>query len=389
MLSIVDENLMSFVPRSAYIHVPFCRHRCGYCDFTLIAGRDDLIPRYIQALRTELRRHRHDPIAGTTELDTLFLGGGTPTHPSLDELRSLFAVLAERFALAAGAEFSVEANPLDLTDDKLSLLRDVGVNRISLGVQAFAESSLQQLERDHHAAEIEEIVRRTQRVIPQVSLDLIFGVPGQSLEEWRAALRRAVELGVGHISTYGLTFEKGTAFSTRRDRGELQPAPEDLEYDMYAAAMDDLTAAGFEQYEISNFAKPGCRCRHNLVYWHGGEYLAYGPGAARYVDGRRETNLRSVWGWLAKIDRGLSPVVEVEELTPEPRARERLFVGLRLGEGIARDEFRQQTGFVLDDLVADAIQKNVATGLLVDDGRTIRLSRAGRFLADRVVQDFL
>ncbi len=377
------------MPRSAYIHVPFCRHRCGYCDFTLIAGRDDLIPRYLQALRTELRLHPHDPVAGTTELETLFLGGGTPTHPNVEELRSLFAILAERFTLAPNAEFSLEANPLDLTEEKLALLSAVGVNRVSLGVQAFSESTLQRLERDHHAAEVETIVRRTQQYIPQVSLDLIFGVPDQTLAEWRSALQRAINLGVQHISTYGLTFEKGTAFYTRRQRGELQSTPEDLEYDMYAAAMDDLTAAGFEQYEISNFARPGFRCRHNMVYWNGGEYLAYGPGAARYVALRRETNLRSVWGWLAKIDRGLSPVAEVEELTPESRARERLFVGLRLGDGVERKSFEQQTGFGLDDLAADAIPKNVATGLLIDDGRTIRLSRAGRFLADRVVQDFL
>lgn len=377
------------MPRSAYIHVPFCRHRCGYCDFTLIAGRDDLIPRYLHALKAELRWHPDDPAVGTTELDTLFLGGGTPTHPDVDALRSLFAILAERFTLTDDAEFSIEANPLDLAEDKLALLREVGVNRVSLGVQAFAESTLQQLERDHHAAEIEAIVRRTQRFIPNVSLDLIFGVPGQTLEEWRTALRRAVELGVGHISTYGLTFEQGTAFFTRRKRGELQSTPEDLEYDMYAAAMDDLTAAGFEQYEISNFARPGSRCRHNMVYWHGCEYHAYGPGAARHVLGRRETNLRSVWGWLAKIDRGLSPVADVEVLAPEARARERLFVGLRLGEGVDRAMFHQQTGFVLDNLAAAAIQKNVASGLLIDEGGTIRLSRAGRFLADRVVQDFL
>lgn len=377
------------MPRSAYIHVPFCRHRCGYCDFTLIAGRDDLVPRYLRALRTELRFHPHDPATGTTELDTLFLGGGTPTHPNVEELRSLFAILTERFTLAPDAEFSLEANPLDLTDEKLSLLQEVGVTRVSLGIQAFAQPTLQRLERDHHAAEIELIVQRTQRVIPKVSLDLIFGVPGQSLEEWRRALRRAVELGVGHISTYGLTFETGTAFYTRRQRGELQSTPEDLEYDMYAAAMDDLTAAGFEQYEISNFAKPGGRCRHNMAYWNADEYLAYGPGAARYLDGRRETNLRSVWGWLASIDRGLSPVADVEELDSEARARERLFVGLRLGEGVNRAVFEQRTGFVLDELCGEAIQKNLAAGLMEDNAQSIRLTRAGRFLADRVVQDFL
>jgi oxygen-independent coproporphyrinogen III oxidase len=376
-------------PRSAYIHVPFCRHRCGYCDFTLIAGRDDLIPRYLAGLQTELRSHPHDPVTGTTELDTMFLGGGTPTHPSVDELRSLFDHLRERFTFSSDMEFSVEANPLDLTDEKLAVLHDAGVNRVSLGVQAFSDAALQCLERDHHAAEIETIVRRTQRFIPRVSLDLIFGVPGQTLAEWRDALRRAVDLGVGHISTYGLTIEKGTAFYTRQRRGEFIATPEDLECEMYAAAMDDLAAAGFEHYEISNFARPGERCRHNMVYWEGREYLAYGPGAARYVSGRREMNIRSVWGWLSRLDRGLSPVVDLEELDPEARARERIFLALRLGSGFNRTEFFAQTGYQLDALAADAIEKNVSAGLLIDDGQSVRLSRNGRFLANRVMQDFL
>ncbi|HET6425787.1 MAG TPA: radical SAM family heme chaperone HemW [Planctomycetaceae bacterium] len=383
------ETVVRTVPRAAYIHVPFCRHRCGYCDFTLIAGRDDLIPRYLESLRLEMRRHPHDPSSGTTELDTLFLGGGTPTHPTAEHLRDLVRHLRERFTFAPGYEVSVEANPLDLTEEKLVVLRDAGVNRISLGVQAFEDAALICLERDHVAAEVETIVRRTQRFIPRVSLDLIFGVPGQSLGQWRTALRRAIDLGVGHISTYGLTIEKGTAFYTRQRRGEFQATPEELECDMYAAAMEDLAAAGFEHYEISNFARPGERCRHNMVYWEGREYLAYGPGAARYVDGRRETNLRSVWGWLARIDRGLSPTFESEELAPEDRARERIFLALRLGDGINYARFHAETGFRLDELAAEAIDRHVDAGLLQDDGITLRLTRAGRFLANRVVQDFL
>jgi oxygen-independent coproporphyrinogen-3 oxidase len=383
------ENATGPIPRSAYIHVPFCRHRCGYCDFTLIAGRDDLIPRYLDGLRAEMRFHPRDPATGTTELDTLFLGGGTPTHLSSAELQRLFRQLRERFHLAADYEFSIEANPLDLTDEKLGVLRDAGVNRISLGVQAFEDATLQCLERDHQAAEIETIVRRTQRFIPRVSLDLIFGVPGQTLEQWRTALRRAVNLGVGHISTYGLTIEKGTAFYTRQHRGEFVATPEELECEMYAAAMDDLAATGFEHYEISNFAQPNQRCRHNMVYWEGREYLAYGPGAARYIDGRREMNLRSVWGWLARLDRKLSPTQESESMTPEDRARERIFLALRLADGISRMRFRAETGFVLDTLAADAIRQNIAAGLLANDGDTLCLTRAGRFLANRVMQDFL
>ncbi len=348
-----------------------------------------MIPQYLAALQQELRFHSHDPVTGTSPLDTLFLGGGTPTHPPAPALRSLFSALAERFEWTARSEVSVEANPLDLNDEKLTVLVDAGVNRISLGAQGFDEAALQLLERDHHAEDVETAVRRCQQRLENVALDLIFGVPGQSLADWRTALRRAVDLGVTHLSTYGLTFEKGTAFWTRQQRGELQATPEDLEYEMYAAAMDDLAAAGFEHYELSNFARPGFRCRHNQVYWRGEEYFAYGPGAARYIEGRRETNIRSTLGWLARLQRGLSPVAETEALDPEARAREQIFVGLRTSDGIDRADFEERTGFPLSVIAEPALSQQIAAGLIEDDGHALRLTRAGKFLANRVVAEFL
>ena len=440
------------MPRSAYIHVPFCAHRCGYCDFTLIAGRDDLIGDYLRALGREINgssltamspiaRRDSDserggvspPVLGTKltptepgglrlpaqrekqrenakseepltlalspprrgargqgdELDTLFFGGGTPTHPSCEQLREMFRIVYDRFTLAAGAEVSVEANPLDLTDEKIDVLADAGVNRISLGVQSFSTEALTLLERDHSPSDIEDVIARLKRRFENVSLDLIFGVPGQSLKDWRATLRRAISLGPTHVSTYGLTWEQGTAFGTRRDRGELAPIDEELERAQYALAMDELAAAGFQHYEISNFARPGHRCRHNEVYWSGDEYWAFGPGAARYLSGRRETNIRSVLGWLAKLERGESPVAEAEELEPAHRARELIFLGLRRSAGIAREEFLRRTGFALDDIAASAIQANTACGWLEDTGTRIRLTDEGRFVADRVVAEFL
>ena len=412
------------MPSSAYIHVPFCAHRCGYCDFTLIAGRDDLIGDYLRSLDRELLEslestvpqaddrigepgavrprilwveesgslrhpaHQESPRA-RDELDTLFFGGGTPTHPSCEQLRELFRIVYERFSLAPEAEVSVEANPLDLSDEKIDLLADAGVNRISLGVQSFSPEALTLLERDHSPCDIEDVMARLRRRFDNVSLDLIFGVPGQSLDDWRATLRRAISLGPTHVSTYGLTWEQGTAFWSRRARGELRTIDEELERDQYALAMEELTAAGFEQYEISNFARQGSRCRHNEVYWAGDEYWAFGPGAARYVNGRRETNLRSVTGWLAKLERGESPVAEAEELEPAHRARELLFIGLRRTAGISREDFQRRTGFTLDAVAATAIVANVERGWLEDDGATIRLTQEGRFVADRVVADFL
>lgn len=382
----MERRFATLLPRFAYIHVPFCAHRCGYCDFTLIAGRDDLIGDYLRALDREMESIGSD---SPVELDTLFFGGGTPTHPSAEQLRILMNIVRDRFRLTSDAEFSVEANPLDMTDEKIDVLADAGVNRISLGVQSFSSPALTLLERDHTAADIGAVVKRLRRRFDNVSLDLIFGVPGESLASWRSSLRQAIALQPEHISTYGLTWETGTAFGTRLDRGELAAIDEELEREQYAVAMDELTNAGFEHYEISNFAKPGFSCRHNETYWAGNEYWAFGPGAARYLSGRRETNIRSVLGWLARIERGESPVADAEELEPEHRARELIFLGLRRRGGINRSDFRRLTGFHLDELAGQAIAANVERGWLENHDSGIRLSGEGRFVADRVIADFL
>lgn len=376
-------------PNAAYVHVPFCRRRCGYCDFTLIAGRDELVPAYLRGLARELRFHPDDPPIGRTTLSTLFFGGGTPTHPPTTDLARLLEIVRERFDLTPGAEVSVEGNPLDLTDEKLQVLCDHGVNRISLGVQSFSDRHLQTLERDHTAADLRRLIPRVREAIPNLSLDLIFGIPGQSLDEWRDSLQQAIAFGAVHLSTYGLTFEQGTGFETRRRRGQIDRIPEELEREMFALAMDLLGEAGYVHYEISNFARPGYECRHNLVYWRGDEYFAYGPGAARYLHRRRETNIRSVLGWLARLERGLTPVADVDELTPETRARELVFIGLRRIPGIDLAEFHERTAYRLEELADSAIAKHIGLGWLELEDQRLRLTREGRFVADRVAADFL
>ena len=366
------------------MHVPFCVHRCGYCDFTLLAGRDDLAGDYLRALEVELRS-----LERPREVDTLFFGGGTPTHLASDELARLLKLAREWFRLAPGYEFSVEANPAGLTDEKLRLLADAGVNRVSLGVQSFDEGLLKLLERDHREADILDTVARLQQRFENVSLDLIFALPGQTLAHWRETLRRAIELQPTHLSTYGLTFEKGTAFWSRREKGAIQQLPNELERDMYAAAMDDLAAAGFEQYEISNFARPGYRCRHNQTYWRALPYFGFGPGAARYINGRRESNHRSTTTWIKRVLAGQSGVAMSEELTPEHRAREAIVLGLRQLDGIRRDEFLTLTGFDLDSLVGQTIRREVAAGRIEDFGDGVRITHEGRFFADPVMIAFL
>ncbi len=371
-------------PRAAYIHVPFCAHRCGYCDFTLVSGRDDLIDAYLKALETELKS-----LGETRSIETIFLGGGTPTHLSADQLTRLMQLVLDWFRLEGEVEFSVEANPSSLTINKMRVLTEAGVNRISLGIQSFDSSVLALLERDHRQEGVRRIVDRLKQNFDNISFDLMFGVPGQTLDCWKDTLQRAIDLEPQHISTYGLTFEKGTSFWTRRQKGLLVEVDEDLERDMYDAAMDDLADAGFEQYELSNFALPGWRCRHNEVYWRGMPYYGFGPGAARYVNGRRETNHRSVTTWLEKVLRGGAAIGESEELSPEDRAREALVLGLRKCDGIDRMEFEELTGFDIDDLASEAISQNCLAGLLEETVSHVRLTRDGRFLADSVFIDLL
>ncbi|MCA9114134.1 MAG: radical SAM family heme chaperone HemW, partial [Planctomycetaceae bacterium] len=243
-------------PRAAYLHVPFCVHRCGYCDFTVVAGRDDLVPAWFEALETELAL-----LETPRPVETLFLGGGTPTWLEPEDLARLLELATRWFPLLPQAEFSVEANPSGLDAGRMDVLARAGVNRISLGVQSFLDRDLELLERDHTAAQVEEVVGQLREVTDNLSCDLIFAVPGQSLADWQHNLSTALRLGFGHISTYGLTIEKGTAFWSRSRKGQLPAVPDELERAMYETAMDHLTAAGLEQYEISSFARPGLRCR--------------------------------------------------------------------------------------------------------------------------------
>jgi oxygen-independent coproporphyrinogen-3 oxidase len=371
-------------PRATYVHVPFCRHRCGYCNFTLITGRDDLISGYLRAIELELNA-RQTP----HEVDTLYFGGGTPTHLSPVELRTLAATVHRHHPLAAGYEWTVEANPSDITPTMIATLPELGVTRLSLGGQSFRPEKLRLLERDHEAADIARSIEFAKSTCLEVSLDLIFATPGETLDQWKADLDAAIVLAPAHISTYSLTFEQGTEFWNRKHRGEIAEADEELQRDMYALAIDRLTAAGYEHYEVSNFARPGRRSRHNQVYWSGDGYYAYGPGASRYVAGIRETNHRSTTTYLQKVLAGESPVAEREELSPEARAREFLVFSLRRIEGIARHTFSARTGYAIDELITPQLQKFTALGLLSDDGDRICLTREGLFISDAMWPEML
>jgi oxygen-independent coproporphyrinogen-3 oxidase len=373
-----------FWPRAGYVHVPFCAHHCGYCDFAIAAGRDHLIDRYLDALAAELAR-----LETSQRVQTLFLGGGTPTHLDPRQLERLLTTVLRWLQLAAGGEFSVEANPDSLTAEKVTVLADHGVNRVSLGAQSFHRHLLTVLERTHSPTEVGRAVERVRKRIPQVSLDLIFGVPGQSAGEWRADLEQALALGSDHVSTYGLTYEKGTRLWKQRQRGQLVPLAEESERELYGLAMDTLLSAGFEHYEISNFARPGCRSRHNQVYWANEAYFGAGLGAARYVRFCREINTRDLDSYIRCALAGQPVTQQSEELSPEERAGETMAVQLRRADGIDRPAFEAQTGFALDDIASKALPHLVEQGFLIDYGRRVYLSREGKFVADAVIERLL
>ncbi|MCY2993954.1 MAG: radical SAM family heme chaperone HemW [Planctomycetota bacterium] len=371
-------------PRAAYIHVPFCLRRCGYCNFTVMAGRDDLVESYLQAMERELSW-----LETPREVDTLFFGGGTPTYLRPAQLQRLIALARTWFPLAAGYEFSVEANPADLRSEQVDVLVQGGVNRISLGVQSFDDGKLAVLERDHRRREIERAWDLVANRFSSVAIDLIFAAPGETPETWRADLQAALDKAPAHLSTYGLTFDKGAAFWGRRERGQLRAVDEEAEREMYELTIETLTQAGFEHYEVSNFARSGQRCRQNVTYWQGGSYFAAGPGAARFVAGWRETNHRSTSTYLKRVLAGCSPVAERERLGPADAARERLVFGLRMLEGVERARFREQTGFAVEDLVGAVLPDILQLGFLEDIDDRLRLTRRGLLVSDSIWPSFL
>jgi len=378
--------MVSVIPTSAYIHVPFCLHKCGYCDFTVVAGRDDLIDIFLDCLEQELQLQLKSP----QSMQTVFIGGGTPTYLPAKSLQRLMQLLKKWMPLTDGGEFSIECNPEGFTTDRMDVLQAAGINRISLGVQAFQSQHLQTLERSHSAETVARVIASLRdRHFSNLSIDLIFGIPGQTLAEWQTTLDQAIELAPRHVSTYGLTYEKGTAFWTRREKQQLRPIAEELEREMYALAMSTLPEHGFQQYELSNFAQPGAASRHNQVYWQGEPYYGIGPGAAGFQNSRRVLNHRSVTTWIKRLQQGLSPIQETEDLDLDLQRREAVMLGLRQIAGIDQRRFQQQFGMTVRDLEPAAYARFLNLGWLMETASHVRLTVEGRFVADSVMSEFL
>jgi oxygen-independent coproporphyrinogen III oxidase len=371
-------------PQAAYVHVPFCHHRCPYCNFTVAVDRSDWIERYLRCIETELRS-----LGSSQPVNTIFIGGGTPTLLESNALERLLESIARYLPLNQNGEWSIEANPNDLTDSKCQLLKAVGINRVSLGGQSFDDAKLQQLGRSHTGQSLIESIQRCQSFFNNVSLDLIFGVPQESLATWKADLDRAISLDLQHISTYGLTYEKGAKFWSQLQKGELHPVGEMDELEMYNYAIEFLASAGFEHYEVSNFARPSFRCRHNQTYWNLDPWFAFGPGAAGFANRTRTINHRSTSKYLQLIEEGLSPIVETENIDWAQWTRERFVFGMRQLQGVdlSRLLSEGEPQSLLE--VQNAIERHIASGWLIREGSMVRLTLHGLALSDSLWPDYL
>lgn len=373
------------VVEGVYAHVPFCAHRCHYCDFFTVAGRDDEHTAFLHRMLDEIESVP-DRVSSQS-IETIFVGGGTPTILPPDLLGRLIQGLATRFA-NSGTEFTIEANPETVSPEVAEALAGNGVNRVSLGAQSFQPTLLDQLQRQHSPLNVASSLDRLRAAgIDRLSVDLIFGIPGQALHQWQADLEMAIELNPGHLSCYGLIYEPGTPLRGRLDRGEIRPVEEEDEVAMYEWTIQRLAEAGYEQYEISNWSRPGEACRHNLLYWKNKNWWALGPSASGHVNGWRWRNLPRLGRYLAGS--GRSSVRDLERLDEDGRIGERFMMGLRCRSGLPRDEVDAMLTGEGGTRRRPIMERHLAADLLQWSGDRLSLTHQGLLLANLVTADLL
>jgi oxygen-independent coproporphyrinogen III oxidase len=367
-----------------YVHLPFCPYLCPYCDFAKWQHDGAAAQRYLRALEGE--------IAGAPAFaaTTLFYGGGTPNTYPAEQIARLTATFALHFDLPSGAEATIEINPDEALCNGFEIYRRAGINRLSIGVQSFIESELRALGRQHTAADVAHAVRAARTAgFTNISLDLIFGAPGQTLASWVTNLGRAIDLGVEHVSAYGLTIEAGTPYERWYARTPEAFPDSDQQAEFYGAAIDILTAAGFEHYEISNFARPGFRCAHNANYWANGPYLGLGVGATSYLAGERRTSTRDLSEYEAAALSGSRIPAERERLEGSARVGEAAMLALRTAEGVDFQSFAERYDVDFKAMFSSVLNDLSAAGLVTIGSAGVALTRRGRLLANDVCGAFL
>lgn len=370
-------------PTSAYVHIPFCTQICYYCDFSKVFIKNQPVDAYLQALIREFRSY------DITELRTLYIGGGTPTSISAVQLDYLLTELSRDLNLNTLEEFTIEANPGDLTVDKIEVLQKSAVNRVSLGVQTFNDKHLKRIGRSHNEAQIYSTIDALKTAgFQNISIDLIYALPGQTMDDVRSNVAKALSLNIPHLSLYSLILEHHTVFMNKMRRGKLHLPTEDLEAEMFEYIIFEMERNGFEHYEISNFTKPGFESRHNLMYWDNVEYYGVGAGASGYLDGIRYRNRGPIQHYLKGVSEGNARLSE-EVLSKNEMMEEELFLGLRKKEGVSIGKFEQKFGTSFEKRYGQIVQELQSDGLLKENNGFIQMTKKGLFLGDTVAEKFI
>lgn len=371
-----------------YIHTPFCKQKCAYCDFNSYAGLSELGEDYVKTLVREIKTvDREDTVA--RDVVSIYFGGGTPTLLSLSLLEQVLTACLMSFNVSTDAELTIEANPETLDFAKLKGLRRLGFNRLSLGFQSLNPRLLEILGRKHSAEEaVSSYHLARQTGFDNINIDLIFGIPTESLSDWKDTLKKAVELTSDHLSCYSLSVHKGTLLSRQIEKGGLKRVSEDEQAEMYEFTCSFLNFGSLKQYEISNFARPGCQCRHNLIYWKNGDYLGFGAGAHSHVNACRRANTDHPKRYIEMINRMGEATVSRRYNSGRIEQAETVFMNLRLNKGIDLDEFTERFGLSILDIYPGEIARLVDLKLATSDQR-LKLTDKGRLLANDVMAEFV
>ncbi|EPR91930.1 coproporphyrinogen III oxidase [Streptococcus mitis 17/34] len=370
-------------PTSAYVHIPFCTQICYYCDFSKVFIKNQPVDSYLEHLLEEFRSY------DIQKLRTLYIGGGTPTALSAPQLEVLLDGLTKNLDLSVLEELTIEANPGDLDADKIAVLKSSAVNRVSLGVQTFDDKMLKKIGRSHLEKDIYENIDRLKLAgFDNISIDLIYALPGQTMEQVKDNVAKAIGLEIPHMSLYSLILENHTVFMNRMRRGKLPLPKEELEAEMFEYIIAELEGAGFEHYEISNFSKPGFESRHNLMYWDNAEYYGIGAGASGYVNGIRYKNHGPIRHYLSAVEEGNSRIIE-EHLSQKEQMEEEMFLGLRKKSGVSMSRFEEKFGRSFEGLYGEIVRDLVQQGLMQIEGDRVRMTKRGLFLGDTVAERFI
>lgn len=375
--------------KGAYIHIPFCDHICYYCDFNKYFLKSQPVDEYLSALSKEMELATDDQVRN--ELETIYVGGGTPTALNAKQMDYFLGSVRKHLNLDGHIkEWTMEANPENMDQEKLQIMKAAGVDRLSIGVQTFNDDLLKSIGRAHDRGAVLKGIKEARRVgFNNLSIDLMFGLPGQTKDDLLASLNEAMTLDPEHISIYSLQIEPRTIFYNRIRKGTLHLPEQDIEADMYEIVMDFLDSHGYHQYEISNFAKPGKESRHNLLYWENEEYFGFGAGSHGYVNGNRVVNAGAVKGYIRRVEEAGQAVVESHPVTRIEKIEEELFLGLRKMAGVSKSHFHMKFGESLNHIYREQIKELKEKGWIVEDEERIALTRTGVLLGNEVFQTFL